>query len=136
MADNAIRRGLTDEQIVATLQAAAQRHGDPLSVAKYDAGGHEPSSSRIIQRFGSWNAACVAAGLSTRATTRRYSRAWDAETVVAAVARYLASPDATGSYAEYAQWARTAEGAPSGQTVRNMLGSWAEAKSSAGKIRS
>ncbi len=128
---SSVRRGRTEEQIRAALRVAAQQHGEPLSVAQYDAGGHEPSSSRIIQRFGSWNAACAAAGLRTRDATRRYARNWDAEAVTAAVARYLANPGATGSYAGYAQWARTADGAPSAQTVRNVLGSWAQAKSTA-----
>lgn len=128
MAENTVRRGHSDEQIAAVLQEAAQQHGEPLSVARYDSAGCEPSSSRIIQRFGSWNAACTAAGLSTTASARRYSRTWNAESATAAVARYLASPGATGSYAGYARWARTAEGTPSAQTVRNVLGSWANAK--------
>ena len=100
-------------------------------MAQYDVGAFEPSSSRIIQRFGSWSAACAAAGLSARAATRRYRSAWGAESVIQAVARYLAGPGASGSYAGYADWAKNTDGVPSAQTVRNVLGGWAQAKAAA-----
>ncbi|MDQ2723794.1 MAG: hypothetical protein M3Y19_10890 [Actinomycetota bacterium] len=103
----------------------------PLSVAKYDAAGYEPSSSRIIQRFGSWSAACAAAGLPSRGASRRYEPRWTGGAVTDAVVRYLAGPGASGSYAGYASWAKTADGAPSAQTVRNVLGGWAQAKAAA-----
>ena len=122
------RRDFTDEHIAAELREAAALAGDPLSVAQYDAGRGEPSSARIIQRFGSWSAACSAAGLSARSASRTYTRAFDETTVAAAVARYLAEPGCTGSYADYAAWAKSTTGAPSAQTVRNTLGSWARAK--------
>lgn len=125
------RPDFTDDHITAVLREAAARAGDPLSVAQYDAGRHEPSSARIIQRFGSWSSACAAAGLSTRSASRTYTRAFDETTVAAAVARYLAEPGCTGSYAGYAAWAQRIEGAPSAQTVRNTLGSWAQAKAAA-----
>jgi hypothetical protein len=126
------RSEFTDAHIAAVLRAAAARSGDPLSVAQYDAGRHEPSSARIIQRFGSWSAACAAAGLSARSASRTYTRTFDAVTVAAAVARHLAEPGCTGSYAGYAEWAKRTAGAPSAQTVRNTLGSWAQAKAAAG----
>ena len=125
------RRDFTDEHIGAELRGAAARAGDPLSVAQYDAGRGEPSSALIIQRFGSWSAACSAAGLSARSVSRTYTRAFDETTVAAAVARYLGEPGCTGSYAGYAAWAKSTTGAPSGQTVRNTLGSWAQAKDAA-----
>lgn len=118
----------TDDQICARLRAAAAEHGDPLSVGRYDAGDHEPSSARIIQRFGSWSAACTAAGLQTRAASRQYARVFDEAAVVAAVARYLGEEGSTGSYAGYARWAKDTDGVPSAQTVRNTCGSWAGAK--------
>jgi len=53
------------------------------------------------------------------------------EAVTDAVARYLASAGASGSYAGYASWAKEADEAPSAQTVRNVLGGWAQAKATA-----
>ncbi|MEO9222092.1 MAG: hypothetical protein ABI251_10025 [Mycobacteriaceae bacterium] len=125
------RRDYSDADVVAALRSAASQSGDPMSVAQYDAGAFEPSSSRIIQRFGSWSAACAAAGLRTRAATRRYRPRWDVEAVTQAVSQYLASPGASGSYAGYASWAKNADGVPSAQTVRNVLGGWAQAKAAA-----
>lgn len=125
------RQDHTDEDIAGVLRAAAAESGDPLSVARYDAGAYEPSSSRIIQRFGSWSAACAAAGLRARGASRRYVSSWDADEVAAAVSRYLSSPGASGSYAGYERWAKTADGEPSAQTVRNMLGGWTQAKAAA-----
>ncbi len=48
-----------------------------------------------------------------------------------AVSQYLASPGAAGSYAGYASWAKDTDGMPSAQTVRNVLGGWAQAKAAA-----
>lgn len=63
----------TDEQILAGLRAAAEEHGQPLSVTQYDAyaASHDVVGRvRIIQRFSSWNQACEAAGLLVNATQR------------------------------------------------------------------
>lgn len=125
------RPEFTDAQICAQLRAAAATHGDPLSVSRYDSGDHEPSSARIIQRFGAWSTACATAGLRTRAASRRYARVFDEQAVAAAVGRYLADPASTGSYAGYSDWAKQTPDVPSAQTVRNTCGSWAVAKSAA-----
>lgn len=125
------RPEFSDAQICAQLRAAAKTHGDPLSVGRYDSGDHEPSSARIIQRFGAWSTACATAGLQTRAASRSYARAFDEQAVVAAVGRYLAEPASTGSYAGYSDWAKQTPDVPSAQTVRNTCGSWAVAKSAA-----
>lgn len=125
------RQDYSDEDIARALRHAAAESGDPLSVARYDACAHVPSSSRIIQRFGSWSAACAAAGLRTRVASRRYASTWNVEMVGAAVGRYLASPGASGSYVGYASWAKATDGEPSAQTVRNVLGGWAQAKAAA-----
>ncbi|MEO6882299.1 MAG: hypothetical protein ABI181_15300 [Mycobacteriaceae bacterium] len=125
------RPEFSDAQICAQLRAAAATHGDPLSVSRYDSGDHEPSSARIIQRFGAWSTACAAAGLHTRAASRSYARAFDEQAVVAAVGRYLAEPAVTGSYAGYSSWAKQTPDVPSAQTVRNTCGSWVAAKAAA-----
>lgn len=118
----------TDDDITGALRSAAAELGTPLSAARFDAAHGEPSSARIVQRFGSWNSACEAAGLATRAARANYVRGWTQDTVLDAVAHYLGSADAAGSYAGYAAWASRTPGAPSGQTVRNYLGTWSQAK--------
>ncbi|HJQ04734.1 MAG TPA: hypothetical protein VJ872_04790 [Nocardioides sp.] len=120
----------TDDQLIAALRAAAAELGEPLTAGGYDAwqrGRPEAASpALLIRRLGSWRGACEAAGLSAN-STRSTSRRWTDDEVVAIVARYLASPGATGSFADYSEWARSAADAPSGATLRQR-GSWADIK--------
>lgn len=120
----------SDAQLLEALRAAAAELGEPLTSGDYDtwqrgrAGAGSPAL--LIRRFGSWRGACEAAGLAAN-TTRSTSRRWSDEQVVALVARYLASPGATGSFADYSAWARDRDDAPSGATLRQR-GSWADIK--------
>lgn len=119
----------SDEQIAADLAAAAAELGEPLTAAGYDAWQRQraaASPALLIRRFGSWNAACAHAGVATN-KTRSTSRRWSDEDVVAIVARYLAEPGSTGTFADYAAWAKEQDGVPSGATLRQRL-PWAEVK--------
>ena len=123
----------SDRDLLDALRAAATAEGEPLSVERYerfrrDHGG--PTSARVIQRLGSWNAACSAAGLTVRAAVAGKGRGWTAAEVVPYVAAYLGEGRGD-SYAGYLAWARQASGAPSAQTVRNLWGSWDAAKRAA-----
>ena len=124
----------TDDDVSAALRRAADVLGEPLSAERYDSalsvhGG--PSSTRVIQRAGSWNAACAAAGLTVRSGRARYTRTWDRDSVLDSVVDYLRDPSTTGSYVDYQRWARATPGAPSGQTLRNWVGTWSTAKAAA-----
>lgn len=123
-------RAFSEAELLAALRAAAAELGEPLTTGDYDAWqrGRDTAASPalLIRRFGSWRAACEAAGLSANAT-RSTSRRWSEDDLLAVVAAYLASDGATGSYADYSAWARTHEGAPSGATLRQR-GSWADLK--------
>lgn len=120
----------SDGQLLEALRMAATELGEPLTTGAYDAWqrGRDTAASPalLIRRFGSWRKACEAAGLSAN-TTRSTSRRWSEDDVVAIIATYLASPGATGSFADYSAWARTHDGAPSGATLRQR-GSWADLK--------
>lgn len=126
----------SDDVLTAGLRAAAAEVGEPLAVGAYDAWrartpGHEAGSSTlVIRRFGSWNAACAAAGVATN-KTRSTSRRWSDDDVLAIVARFL-EEDGSGSYAAYVGWARAQEPGtvPSGPTLRQR-GAWAELKAGA-----
>lgn len=127
----------SDAAILAGLRQAAGELGEPLSSEKYD--GYAPahdlvSTARIIQRFGTWNAACSAAGLETRASHQNYTRRWTKDEMAGYVADYLQAPDSTGSYSGYAEWAKSVPGAPSGQSVRNAFRGWANAKAAAAEV--
>jgi hypothetical protein len=124
----------TDEAILDAIRAAALEHGDPLSHTRYDryAADHGmPTSCRITQRFGSWSAACAAAGVGVFTRNRTYTRRWTPGQMVDAVVDYLASPASTGSFADYDAWSRTRPDMPSSGTVRNQFGSWTVVKTAA-----
>lgn len=120
----------SEAQLLDGLRAAAAELGEPLTNGDYDTWqrGRDTAGSPalLIRRFGSWRAACEAAGLRANAT-RSTSRRWSDDELVAAVAAYLASEGATGSYADYSAWARSVDDAPSGATLRQR-GSWADLK--------
>ena len=118
--------------LIAGLRSAAAHCGVPLTVKQYDGyrSAHEPqlaSGIWVIRHFGTWRAACERAGLEAN-STRSHSSRWTDEQLLRAVADYLAEPGTTGSYAGYQEWARGADGAPSGALLRSRFGTWAEAK--------
>ncbi|TCJ22188.1 homing endonuclease associated repeat-containing protein [Nocardioides jejuensis] len=120
----------SDETITAGLRAAAADLGEPLAVGAYDAwrtSREAASSTLVIRRFGSWIAACTAAGVATN-KTRSTSRRWSDDDVLAIVARYLAEDPGSGSYAGYVAWARAQESVPSGPTLRQREPKWNELK--------
>lgn len=127
----------SDDALAAGLRAAAAELGEPLAVGAYDAWrARTPdhaagSSTLVIRRFGSWNAACAAAGVATN-KTRSTSRRWSDDDVLAIIARFLEEDPGSGSYAAYVEWARVQEPGtvPSGPTLRQR-GAWAELKAAA-----
>jgi hypothetical protein len=123
----------SDEQLVASIATAADELGEPLTASSYDAwqrGRDAASPALVIRRFGSWIEACSRAGVATN-KTRSTSRRWSDEDVVAIVATYLSAPGSAGTFADYSDWARQQEGAPSGATLRQRF-AWAEVKARAG----
>ncbi|MBD8870589.1 homing endonuclease associated repeat-containing protein [Nocardioides donggukensis] len=120
----------TEAELLAGVRAAAAELGEPLTVLGYDRHRTEhggASGQLVVRRFGSWSAACEAAGVKANAS-RSWSRRWSEAELVAHVATYLASPGARGTYNDYAAWARETEGVPSGPTIRNSFPRWAELK--------
>jgi hypothetical protein len=123
-----------DEDILEAIRAAALVHGDPLSHNRYDHYAAEhgtPTSCRITQRYGSWSAACAAAGVEAFTPRRVYTRRWTPGQMVDAVVAYLASSGSTGTFAGYDAWSRSRPDLPSSGTVRNQFGSWTAVKAAA-----
>lgn len=87
-----------------------------------------PSSAMILQRYEFWNAACEAAGIPAGKplVNRVYVRRWTADVCVEAVAEFLRTTDGSPSAANYDEWSRGNEDAPSMATVRNRVGRWNE----------
>lgn len=140
---NVLRAGITqaagstpsygDEEILQGLRRAAAAQGTPLIGVRYDeyAAGHSLASRvRIIQRWGSWNAACAAAGLEVKAAHSGFATKWTDQELLEHVADFFES-GGSRSYTAYDAWARATEGAPSAQTVRNRFKRWSAVKAGA-----
>lgn len=88
---------------------------------------------RILQRFGTWTAACKAAGVRCRppAYTRTYEHKWTREEALDWVIAYLTENPGEWSFVKYDEWARKmrrqGENAPSGGSIRNRISrKWAD----------
>jgi len=91
-----------------------------------------PTRRVFFQRFGSWAAACAAAGVQgVDAVRETYHSLWSDEDLFEFVWQYLVDPRTDGSFAGYESWARDATGAPSGGTLRNRLGAWSDIRDAA-----
>ncbi|WP_203337361.1 homing endonuclease associated repeat-containing protein [Nocardioides limicola] len=123
----------SEQQLLDGLSAAAAELGEPLTSTAYDAWQRPraaASPALLIRRFGSWNAACAAAGVATN-KTRSTTRRWSDEDLVDLVAEYLAWSEGSGSFAGYSAWAKGREGVPSGATLRQRFPKWSEIKARA-----
>lgn len=127
--------GYSDRHLLDGLREAASVVGEPLTNTAYDAWQrtreNAASPALLIRRFGSWRAACEAAGVRAN-TTRSTARRWSDDDLVAAVAAYLRD-DRGSSYAGYSAWAATRGDVPSGATLRQR-GAWSEFKARAQQL--
>ncbi len=127
----------SNEQLLQALREAAVITGQPMSTGGYERVQREqglPTWLAVVHRFGTWNAACAAAGLKVNTQTSGRAATWDDVNTAEAVAEFLADPEAAGqSFAAYAAWAKGRDGVPSGQTVRNVFGGWNAAKAAASR---
>jgi len=124
----------SDEEILDAIRQAAvyefpltaNAYSDLLSVGQVEG----PSLPRIGQRFGSWSAACEAAGVVPGQTMRtHYESQWSDSDILTIVRRYLEDPAVPNSIQGYDAWRRTnAPDGPSGQTIRNRFRTWTEVK--------
>jgi hypothetical protein len=121
------------EQLLAAVRHAGTFYF-PLSAPQYDelvAIGEidAPGSQTVAKRFGTWKAACLAAGVEPTSMGRSlYDTKWSWDEVVNFVVEYLLSPETSGTYADYERWrSEQINAVPSGALVRNILDSWGEA---------
>ena len=123
-----------DDDLLAALRRAADDAGSPMSAARYARLSDElrlPNWLTIVHRFGTWNAACAAAGLAVHEQPGRSSR-WDRTSAVVPMQRFMLDAEPLSkSYSAYTSWAKGREDVPSGQTIRNIFGTWSAAKEAA-----
>lgn len=125
----------SDDDIKEALLRGVELLGEPLTTAGYDSVRAQfdgPSSARVIQRFTTWIRACDFAGAAHGQPRRaEYKRRWTDTEMLDWASAYFATEDCRGTYKDFSVWAASTPGAPSAQTVRNKLGSWATVKSAA-----
>ena len=124
----------TDDEILNSIREAAL-YDHPLTTTAYSelvsvGEIRGPSIARVGQRFGSWSAACEAAGVEPGPTHRdNYDSRWSDDDILRVVRAYLLDPDAPNSFHRFDEWKRShAPDGPSGPTVRNRLGPWSTVK--------
>lgn len=124
----------TDDQILEALRSASM-YEFPLTRAKYDAlqsvgqiSG--PTGVRVMQRFGTWTAACDRAGVQAGvARAAPYESRWTDEELLKFASDYLRSPAYGGTFSGYDTWRRrNSIDGPSSGTLRNRLGAWSAIK--------
>ena len=132
------------DELLAVLRLAAP-HQEQLTVQRYTdlrtVGRVTGPTPAIFNReFGSWSAACAAAGIrSGKRLHSNYSRKWSDEELLDFVIEYVSATrsGATGeslTVKGMGQWLRSLRAsreAPSLATIRNRLGSWSGVRSKA-----
>lgn len=124
--------GLTvfsDDDLVAAIRTVADFLGRTPSSGEYLKTARAmglPSLPTIGNRFGSWSAAVLAAGLVPRGSGRRhYARRWTDVAVRTALERLVIELGALPTVDQYELSAESDPSLPSSATVRNRLGRWA-----------
>lgn len=128
----------TDAQVLDALREAST-YDHPLMSTKYDwlisVGEIEgPTASRIGKRFGSWAAACAAAGVEAARPTSTHTRYRGTDLdLLLALGRYLQDAPAPHTRTAFERWRRTeVVETPSSSLIGTRFGTWAEAKRRAG----
>lgn len=118
----------TDEKVLAAL-VAASTDGRAPSVSWWRTSRLSPSATAVIARFGSWNAACAAAGLTVADAPMPSADPLPDSALIAAVVEFLADPNASefGGARAYESWAKHMN-APSAAMLRTRFGSWSKVK--------
>lgn len=90
---------------------------------------HSPGSQTIAKRFGTWKAACEAAGVEPTTRGRgNYEQKWSWDEIVGFVVEYLMDLSTVGSFADYEDWrSKQTNEVPSGALVRKRMSTWGDA---------
>lgn len=126
----------SDEQILEAIRHAAT-YEFPITVKHFDylrSIGEvlAPSAPLVYMRFGSWRAACEAAGVESGEPARHnYESKWTDEDLLRFAGQFLAAESSDGTFGGFTKWLEQEVDRPSGATIRNRLGGWLEVKRAA-----
>jgi hypothetical protein len=89
-----------------------------------------PKSQTIAKRFGTWSNACLHAGVMfVRSVRSEYSKIWSEDEILKYLIYFLKNREFGVGVLEYDHWrSKYRTEAPSSAHIRNMFGSWIDAK--------
>jgi hypothetical protein len=127
----------SDEFIIGAIKMAAAIRS-PLSAPMYENLVERglvkgPKSQTIAKRFGTWSNACLYAGVMfVRSVRSEYSKTWSEEEILKHLTDFLKNREFGVGVLEYDGWrSKYRTDAPSSGHIRNMFGSWIDAKNNA-----
>jgi hypothetical protein len=122
------KKRYSNEELIAILQAAAKDIDGNLSAGTFVQNGGSPTIAVFLTRFGSWNEACLAAGITAIEGRGNYTRKHSEQDLLQFVASYLEDPKSNGTASGYEEWQRKNSNAPSLSLIRQRIGKWNEIK--------
>ena len=122
------KKRYSNKELIAILQSAANGIEGNLSALTFMRNGGSPTIAVFLTRFGSWNEACLAAGIPVIEGRGNYSRKHSEQDLLQFVASYLEDPKSNGTASGYEEWQRKNNDAPSLSLIRQRIGKWNEIK--------
>jgi hypothetical protein len=127
----------SDEFIIGAIKMAAAIRS-PLSAPMYENLVERglvrgPKSQTIAKRFGTWSNACLHAGVMfVRSVRGEYARTWNEVEILEYLIDFLKNKEFGVGVLEYDGWrSKHRTDAPSSAHIRNIFGSWIDAKNNA-----
>ena len=124
----------TSDECLRVLREAAT-FAFPLTILEYrklvDSNTIEgPTTAIFNARFGSWTAACAAAGVETGSALREYDSSWSDAEILLEVRRFMWETREVGwSPENYEKWRQSQDAAiPSFALIRMRLGAWSQVR--------
>jgi hypothetical protein len=134
---SAIDPEFSDEFIIGAIKMAAAIRS-PLSAPMYENLVERglvrgPKSQTIAKRFGTWSNACLHAGVMfVRSVRGEYARTWNEVEILEYLIDFLKNKEFGVGVLEYDGWrSKHRTDAPSSAHIRNIFGSWIDAKNNA-----
>ena len=126
---------VSEAKVLSDLREAAERLGEPFSIQRYRK--QAPSRGWVADftaanRFGSWAAACRAAGIKSNPRPRARSSRFDERDCVCALRACAEELGRSPTLVGYASWAAGHPDRPKAPTIRYQLGGWNAALRAAG----
>jgi len=134
---SAIDPEYSDEFIIGAIKMAAAIRS-PLSAPMYENLVERglvrgPKSQTIAKRFGTWSNACLHAGVMfVRSVRGEYAKTWNEVEILKYLIDFLKNKEFGVGVLEYDDWrSKHRTDAPSSAHIRNIFGSWIDAKNNA-----